>query len=1390
MRIAHFGTFDVANYGDLLLPLVLEQRLAGLGEIVHVSPRGGPPVWRDGVATISVEQALAEADFDAVVLGGGNLVHALPAGAENYLAEGMESALAYPSLWAGAAELSDRSRAAFCWNAPGVPEKLSGIAAELAGWALSRADYAAVRDRWSVGNLGETGVDPPPPVVPDTGAGVPRLWASADLERAREEMFARHGRDVPARLLAIHLSRRHVTDSETQLSKRLDRIAEELDATPVLLALGPCHGDDRFATAVAKRMKCGPVVVAPPESIAEVAATIAGAEIYIGSSLHGAITATSFATPMMIVVDSRRDVVHKHRGFLEHIGKPELLFSSWEGAARLAAQALERRDALPEPGGESLEARLDEHWQQLRDALVEGRPGGASRRRARRRPGGPVGAAGVVPATIVRRNVDMILADHQKRADVAERKLARERRAGADADARAEAAEQAITRLERRAARLQRAAADSAGELRLRESEVARLEPLERELVEARERAARAEQDAASARERGADLEREVAKLQEHAVLSRQELADVRERAVAAEQDARHAADRQATAAAETLRTARARATVAESEVAELRTALEQLEDGLAAALHAGEAAERRSAAAEERASRGAAEASRLRSEAGELRAQIRALRARAAGEGARLERQRARERDDSARLEELQARLAEQDELLAAGERKREELVAEIGEREAAMARLSEQLRRSARRGSAPGAMRIGFVEPHLGQVGGIRRVLEVSNRLAAKGHEVSIYLPSSQPLECDWMECRALLRHLDDGADDELDFIVFNHEPQWYLLRRFARARYRIFLALSYSRAYEKDGSWESLRFAVDLRLANSAWTADCIAAEIGVRPSVVPTGVDRALFKPIETAKRYPVLCVGDRRPWKGTAVVERACAQLGLEAAKLAGRGLSQAQLAREYSRAEVFAVGSPIDGFGFPGLEALACGVPLVTTDNGGCREYAVHEETALLVPPDDPDAMAAAIARLRSSPELRKRLVRNGLKVVRERFSWDDAADGFERELRQLLEREPEPVASRPRPLRPAEPDPVVTIVVLSYNTLELLMRCVESVRQYTDVPYELIVVDNASEDGSAEYVEAAADLAILNERNQGFSGGFNQGLAAARGRFVFYLNSDTKLPPGWASRLVGTMESHRAGIVFPAVTAAGNPSTVREEAADRVVPIAPYLEPPSGVALLMRTDVSRALGGWNERYEVASGEDTDLCFTVWVNGLSMVLDEAVLVDHVAKASAKQLPDQKARWAENRQRFLERWTGRLDDLPRLESIEPERFEANKRVAQGVAFWMYRYFSQRDEGLKPKDPALVAMASVGAVLPVSSSNGGDPTGSAAGTNGSDGPRLLHAPLRAAWKVVRPLVPATARERYYRRHRARYERIFPERAVGVADGDRGSIKGGDR
>ncbi|MGZ4760276.1 MAG: glycosyltransferase [Acidimicrobiales bacterium] len=583
---------------------------------------------------------------------------------------------------------------------------------------------------------------------------------------------------------------------------------------------------------------------------------------------------------------------------------------------------------------------------------------------------------------------------------------------------------------------------------------------------------------------------------------------------------------------------------------------------------------------------------------------------------------------------------------------------------------------------------LRLGFIEPHLLRFGGIRRMLEFANRLTARGHEVTFYLPDDQILNCSWMRCDASIKTWSSGFDDELDIILFNHEPHWHLLDRFVNARRRVFYALHYSRTYEKAGSWESLRVPVDLQLANSNWTADQIFAEIGSRPVVQLGGANREVFHPYGGPKKYPLLCTGGgKRDWKGTDDIHAAAHLLGMEVEEYAPKDLSQPDLGREYDAAEIFLVGSWFEGFCQPGLEAMACGVPLVTTNNGGCLEYAIDGETALVVPPRDPVAMANAIRRLQNDEVLAKQLAANGLELVERDFDWERRTD----ELAEVFDGVSAGTLSAPPPPRPAPPEhPDLSVVVLAWDNLGYTQDFVESVRQHTDVPYELIIVDNGSRWVAADYAGAAADVPVLNERNLGFAHGMNQGLAAAKGRHVAFCNNDTVLPAGWASRLVETADAHpEAGIVVPALTAAGNDRTIRTEPGEHIVVLPPFSAPPSAVIYVMPRPVVGEIGGWGEEYLVASGEDVDIAFKVWVNGLDIVYDERVLVAHVGKGSASKLDNWQALWAKNRGLFLEKWAGD-GEVPRIASCDEQTFARNRATAASVAEWMAKYFKARDK----------------------------------------------------------------------------------------------------
>lgn len=121
----------------------------------------------------------------------------------------------------------------------------------------------------------------------------------------------------------------------------------------------------------------------------------------------------------------------------------------------------------------------------------------------------------------------------------------------------------------------------------------------------------------------------------------------------------------------------------------------------------------------------------------------------------------------------------------------------------------------------------------------------------------------------------------------------------------------------------------------------------------------------------------------------------------------------------------------------------------------------------------------------------------------------------------------------------------------MVSIIILTWNQLELTKQCVESILKHTDLPYEIIFVDNGSSDGTAQWLTGLAQndnrlSVILNDSNLGFAAGCNQGLMAAKGDTLVLLNNDTVVTPGWLSGLVEVLERNPdAGVVGPMTNSA-----------------------------------------------------------------------------------------------------------------------------------------------------------------------------------------------------------------------------------------------------
>lgn len=319
-------------------------------------------------------------------------------------------------------------------------------------------------------------------------------------------------------------------------------------------------------------------------------------------------------------------------------------------------------------------------------------------------------------------------------------------------------------------------------------------------------------------------------------------------------------------------------------------------------------------------------------------------------------------------------------------------------------------------------------------------------------------------------------------------------------------------------------------------------------------------------------------------------------------------------------------------------------EYLSAGKPVVSPR---LTELLPFEDLCYLA--DDHDSFLAGLTRALAEPADDPRRERR--KKVAEENDWRERYGVIHRAVTETF--------------------PLVSVIVVTYGGLPLTRRCLDSLLEGETWPrLEVLVVDNASPDGTPEYLRAVAagDTRVrvfFQSKNLGFPAANNVGIAQAQGDVILLLNNDTVVPPGMIGRLVRALENNRRiGIVCATTNFCGNEARVEpdyEDLADMPRYAARRAREHAGRLLDLqvaamycvaaRREVVHEIGPLDEAFGIGMFEDDDYSVRMREAGYRVVCAEDAYVHHVGQGSFQTLSpqDYQSLWDRNQAHYEKKW---------------------------------------------------------------------------------------------------------------------------------------------
>ena len=345
---------------------------------------------------------------------------------------------------------------------------------------------------------------------------------------------------------------------------------------------------------------------------------------------------------------------------------------------------------------------------------------------------------------------------------------------------------------------------------------------------------------------------------------------------------------------------------------------------------------------------------------------------------------------------------------------------------------------------------MKINFILPHIRLSGGVKLVLEYANCLKKRGQDVRVFIPRNVPkwyqLRDKWeMRKHGLQRlcpEVVEWMDNTLAIEMFSESGESYIpnadilvASAWQNAEFAaqlplekgvfFYFILHYESLWTRHKKRALKTYDLSCKMITlSTWLKKILIENHGKKSDLLVTPVDQKIFflkqKKWNSIPRIAML--HHDYDWKGYSegieVLKKILEQgkkieLVVFGEKLEDPRLlfdkagfefeyhyspTRERLRKIYESCDIFLCPSWYEGLGIPSMEAMACRCALVTSDTGGCLDYAINGKTALVSPPQDIEGMSENIIRLLDDDKLLESISQNGYEKISE-FNWRESCD-------------------------------------------------------------------------------------------------------------------------------------------------------------------------------------------------------------------------------------------------------------------------------------------------------------------------------------------------------------------------------------------------------